>query len=534
MQANLIHAVQQGDPVARPAQPVAVVVDGSAAPFVFADAMQAATLPENAALPAQAPPLADTSCITAMEAIPQGSRFAEAAQSAPVQSVRTKTAEPFTGKGTTPAGNSELSTPAGEAGPERRQAAPAISLPTSGALPAALTVGKAETPEAGVSASISADDSGAEEGARDVLAEAQPDPRSTLSPIPHGRAVRGTLHKAAASAATAPTRGSQTATGSCAVTNAATDPAVLTFAMCDMVPGATPAQTPTTDARTPPGPENKASVAGATANAASKILLSSAADVQAGGVVARPSSPATSQENRKSAGASPAGGPRATDDQETDLALLPKTSMAHHAAGHSAPLPTFPEAAAFSQTMTASTASIAGSGLTHASVRLAIEGSEAGGMAVTQTGAKSAHRLEIAVEDPTLGVVNIRAELRGGELHASLTGVAESMVNAAPALQQFLQEHSVSVHEIRMSGKFESASGQVPAPAQDGGQGMTFGSGNRESNPQGQPPGEGSRAADRRPAREFRAAPKFQSPASYLSPGISRDPSRTASLSIHI
>ena len=57
-------------------------------------------------------------------------------------------------------------------------------------------------------------------------------------------------------------------------------------------------------------------------------------------------------------------------------------------------------------------------------------------------------RLEVAVQDPVLGNLDVRAEMRGGVLHATLTGLGDSAAASMPALRQFLQQHDVAVHSL--------------------------------------------------------------------------------------
>jgi hypothetical protein len=57
-------------------------------------------------------------------------------------------------------------------------------------------------------------------------------------------------------------------------------------------------------------------------------------------------------------------------------------------------------------------------------------------------------RLEIAIQDPLLGNVDVRAEMRGGALHATLTGSQDSATASISALHQFLQQHDVTVHSL--------------------------------------------------------------------------------------
>jgi hypothetical protein len=59
--------------------------------------------------------------------------------------------------------------------------------------------------------------------------------------------------------------------------------------------------------------------------------------------------------------------------------------------------------------------------------------------------------LEVALNDPMLGNVGIRAEMRNGALHASITGAVNEIATAAPALHQYLQQHNVELHSVSFS-----------------------------------------------------------------------------------
>jgi hypothetical protein len=82
------------------------------------------------------------------------------------------------------------------------------------------------------------------------------------------------------------------------------------------------------------------------------------------------------------------------------------------------------------------------------------------GAAVESTGSikgsQPVQRLDVSVDDPVLGNIGLRAEIRGGVLHASIsgdTGVAASM----PDLHQFLQRNDIAVHTLTMRHAESSA-----------------------------------------------------------------------------
>ncbi len=79
--------------------------------------------------------------------------------------------------------------------------------------------------------------------------------------------------------------------------------------------------------------------------------------------------------------------------------------------------------------------------------------------------AAPAQRLEVAVNDPVLGRVDVRAEMRGGVLYASVAGGESSVANAMPALHQFLQEHQVAVHSLDFFGGSNSFPGNSSVSA---------------------------------------------------------------------
>ena len=75
-------------------------------------------------------------------------------------------------------------------------------------------------------------------------------------------------------------------------------------------------------------------------------------------------------------------------------------------------------------------------------------------------GSQPVQRLDVSVDDPVLGNVGLRAEIRGGALHASIsgdTGIAASM----PDLHQFLQRNEIAVHTLTMRHA------ELPAPLAD-------------------------------------------------------------------
>lgn len=79
--------------------------------------------------------------------------------------------------------------------------------------------------------------------------------------------------------------------------------------------------------------------------------------------------------------------------------------------------------------------------------------SERIGPAVELTGAvkgpQPVQRLDVSVDDPVLGNVGLRAEIRGGILHASISGDT-SVAASLPDLHQFLQRSEIAVHTLTM------------------------------------------------------------------------------------
>jgi hypothetical protein len=87
--------------------------------------------------------------------------------------------------------------------------------------------------------------------------------------------------------------------------------------------------------------------------------------------------------------------------------------------------------------------------ITHNTVHDAVQASSLADDATTVPQAMPAVRhLEVAVNDPMLGNVGIRAEIRNGALHASITGAITEIATAAPALHQYLQQHNVELHSV--------------------------------------------------------------------------------------
>jgi len=73
--------------------------------------------------------------------------------------------------------------------------------------------------------------------------------------------------------------------------------------------------------------------------------------------------------------------------------------------------------------------------------------------------ASAVRHLEIAVDDPVLGNVGVRAELRGGVLHASISA-ADNIASTAPQLHLFLQHHDVALQSL----SFTAAGSNIPQP----------------------------------------------------------------------
>ena len=85
------------------------------------------------------------------------------------------------------------------------------------------------------------------------------------------------------------------------------------------------------------------------------------------------------------------------------------------------------------------------------------------------------HRLEVEVNDPVLGSVDVRAEMRGGLLHATLSNGQEDIAATMPALHQFLQQHQVQVQTLSFSSSSDSAFSTSPTPPEAGGFGRQAG-----------------------------------------------------------
>jgi hypothetical protein len=73
-------------------------------------------------------------------------------------------------------------------------------------------------------------------------------------------------------------------------------------------------------------------------------------------------------------------------------------------------------------------------------------------------------RLEVSVNDPVLGNVDVRAEMRGGALHASISG-AQANTAAAAELHQFLQQHQVAVHTVSFQNTADVLRSTAPSSA---------------------------------------------------------------------
>jgi hypothetical protein len=67
------------------------------------------------------------------------------------------------------------------------------------------------------------------------------------------------------------------------------------------------------------------------------------------------------------------------------------------------------------------------------------------------------HHLEIAVNDPMMGNIGVRAEMRSGALHAVISGAGATATATLPELRQFLQQHDVALKSLSF----------VSAPAND-------------------------------------------------------------------
>jgi hypothetical protein len=126
-------------------------------------------------------------------------------------------------------------------------------------------------------------------------------------------------------------------------------------------------------------------------------------------------------------------------------------------------------------------------------------------------------RLEIALNDPLLGSMDVRAEMRGGALHATLIGAQDGAAASMPALHQFLQQHDVTVHTLTYTtvGEGVAATGSTAFSSSDMGRdtaGRNFagdaGTGSQQpqgdrSQPQGQRYGTSGNGTNEHPAYAY-------------------------------
>ncbi len=75
-------------------------------------------------------------------------------------------------------------------------------------------------------------------------------------------------------------------------------------------------------------------------------------------------------------------------------------------------------------------------------------------------GSQPVQRLDVSVDDPVLGNIGLRAEMRGGSLHASISGDTD-VAASLPDLHQFLQRNEIAVHTLTMRHA------ESPAPLAD-------------------------------------------------------------------
>ena len=93
---------------------------------------------------------------------------------------------------------------------------------------------------------------------------------------------------------------------------------------------------------------------------------------------------------------------------------------------------------------------------------------------------RSSSRLEVAINDPGLGRVNVQAERRNGLLHATLIA-ADNVVSSAPAMHQFLREQAVSIHDLKLSAYSQQVGGIATSASSLDASGFSFSGGDRSS-----------------------------------------------------
>ena len=84
------------------------------------------------------------------------------------------------------------------------------------------------------------------------------------------------------------------------------------------------------------------------------------------------------------------------------------------------------------------------------------------------------------MQDPVLGTVGVQAELRGGVVHASVTGDAAVVGASLPSLHHYLSDQQVAVNSLTFSSPAERVNGTPHANGssewtrQDGGANASF------------------------------------------------------------
>ncbi len=77
-------------------------------------------------------------------------------------------------------------------------------------------------------------------------------------------------------------------------------------------------------------------------------------------------------------------------------------------------------------------------------------------------------KLEVSVQDPVLGAVGVQAEMRGGVLHASVSGSQEAVGASMSSLHHYLQDQQIAVSTLSFSAPAERVNGPASATGAGG------------------------------------------------------------------
>ncbi len=84
-------------------------------------------------------------------------------------------------------------------------------------------------------------------------------------------------------------------------------------------------------------------------------------------------------------------------------------------------------------------------------------------------------RLELSVQDPVLGTVGVQAEMRGGVVHASVTGSADAVGASLSSLHHYLNDQQVAVNSLTFHSSADRTNGTQFANSSNSGRGQDDG-----------------------------------------------------------